>query len=414
MKPTKHIILLGCLYLVLLLTATTFSQPRIIFNNPRAIDIELVDDDLVEFIWTIANEGNGVLIFHFEVDYIEGEAGWLPFNDEEIQLEPVGDLDILVALDGQDINIGEYEAVLHVISNDPDNGDIPVRIHLMVFRLPILEVSWHEEYGFPNEINWNAAFVPLITDIDYPITITFANTRNNRPVVWLMECEPEMFHVEQDEIVVEAGEEVEVNIVLNTEEAGVVEGELAITSNDQRVEGMPFPLLADVDLRVEFAIPLVEGWNMVSAPVIPINPYIPDLFSQLVENGTLRLVKDGHGRFYVPAWGFCNMGFWDFRQGYQMMMAEDDVLIIVGALAPGDAPINLQEGWNLVAYLPENQVDAPTAFRNIENTLILAKDGWGRFYAPEFDFFNMRLLQRGESYLVNVREDVVLIWNVEE
>ncbi len=103
---------------------------------------------------------------------------------------------------------------------------------------------------------------------------------------------------------------------------------------------------------------------------------------------------------------------WDFRQGYYVLLSDPDTLTITGEPVDPETAIPLH-GWNLISYLPERSTDAPTAFANIRDELVLAKDDSGRFYAPEYNFNNMVELQRFRGYWVNVREDVELVWNQE-
>ena len=159
-----------------------------------------------------------------------------------------------------------------------------------------------------------------------------------------------------------------------------------------------------------FIVDLSRDWNMVSAPIDPDQPGIIPFFAELVERGTLLFVKDGLGRFYSLEFGFCNIPDWDFRLGYLIKMSAEDNLNIVGDLVPSDTPIPLLEGWNLIAYFPEDEIEAPDAFRNIRRALTMAKDGDGRFYNPEHNFNSMLPLRRGEGYMVKVTEEIDLIW----
>ncbi|MFH0764850.1 MAG: hypothetical protein V2A61_00360, partial [Calditrichota bacterium] len=79
-----------------------------------------------------------------------------------------------------------------------------------------------------------------------------------------------------------------------------------------------------------------------------------------------------------------------------------------------ETPIQLIRGWSMIAYFLEEQTDEETAFINIEQSLIIAKDEFGNFYRPEFNFCNMEELRRGRGYQVKVREAVGFIWNTEE
>ena len=136
---------------------------------------------------------------------------------------------------------------------------------------------------------------------------------------------------------------------------------------------------------------------------------IPDIFSAIYERENLILVKDGEGNFWVPPWGSF-LDDWDFREGYMAKLSAPDTLIITGEPVNPETVINLIRGWSMIAYFPEEQVDAVTAFANLEELLIIAKDGFGGFMAPEFDFNDMEELQQGRGYFVKVSEAVEFIW----
>jgi len=174
---------------------------------------------------------------------------------------------------------------------------------------------------------------------------------------------------------------------------------------------LAFGIQKETSAQVEFVIPMTRGWNMISAPVIPVEPRIEVLFREIVRRDNLIILKEGDGHFYIPGWGFINTPPWDFRQGYQVNLDNDDTLIIRGEMVNPETPIQLIRGWNMTAYFPEGQVTAETAFANIANALLIAKDGFGKFYVPEYNFYNMEELRRGRGYLVKVREAVDLIWN---
>ena len=163
---------------------------------------------------------------------------------------------------------------------------------------------------------------------------------------------------------------------------------------------------------VRISIALAENWNLVSGWIEPSVRDIQTIFTPLVEREILLFVKDGAGRFYAPEFDFNSIPFWNFREGYLVKMAEADNLTIVGEPVAPETPIPLQRNWNTIAYFPEEEVEAPEAFANIEQVLIMAKDGEGRFYIPDREFNNMQPLRRGLGYMVKVSEAVELVWNV--
>jgi len=157
---------------------------------------------------------------------------------------------------------------------------------------------------------------------------------------------------------------------------------------------------------------LASGWNIASLHIMPRTVEIPELLSPLVDGENLLLVKDFTGRFYNPQYNYNGIPFWDFQQGYQIKMERDAELELHGRLVEEDTPISLRQGWSMVAYFPEAEVEAPEAFRSINDVLLMAKDGQGCFYIPEHNFNNMPPLMRGQGYQVKVSQDVDLIWFV--
>jgi len=178
------------------------------------------------------------------------------------------------------------------------------------------------------------------------------------------------------------------------------------------------PAMVEIPIDTIFVI-LREDWSMISINVLPNEDFYredddrgPDIeliTEQIVDN--LILLKNEHGQFYLPEYNFNNLPYWDSHRGYLIKMTEADTLIINGEQIPADEPIALREGWNIIAYFPEEELEAPEAFQNIEDVLLLVKDGEGHFYLPERNFNNMEPLSRGSGYMVKVREEVEFIWN---
>jgi len=78
-----------------------------------------------------------------------------------------------------------------------------------------------------------------------------------------------------------------------------------------------------------------------------------------------------------------------------------------------DDAIPLTDGWNLISYYPRTPVDAIVAFSGIVDQLLMAKDGVGRFYNPEWGFSNMGDLQELRGYQVKVTEDLELVYRLQ-
>jgi hypothetical protein len=157
------------------------------------------------------------------------------------------------------------------------------------------------------------------------------------------------------------------------------------------------------------------GWSLISFPHDPFINSVPSMFSEITRHDNLVTVKDYMGRFYRPAFDFNDIPFWDVERGYQILLQRPDSLLLIGETVEPDRPILLPENWSTVSYFPEQRIDAPVAFANITDVIIIVKGGGGGFYIPDWDDFNnMQPLQRGSGYFVKTSEEVELVWNVPE
>ena len=163
-----------------------------------------------------------------------------------------------------------------------------------------------------------------------------------------------------------------------------------------------------------FWVALQPGWSMVSAPIIPVTDDIIELWAPVAESGNLLIMKDHLGRFFLPDIEWTNIPRWEPLFGYQVKMDARDSLLFVGEGIAADTPIELDDSWSIVAYLPDDETDPITAFASIADVLNIAKDAFGNFYLPEIDFTNMEDLRQGRAYQVDLAEEAVLVWNTEE
>ncbi len=159
---------------------------------------------------------------------------------------------------------------------------------------------------------------------------------------------------------------------------------------------------------------LMEGWNLISINVQPEVVDIVEMFSPLVEAEQLIIAKNGLGQFYLPQQNFNNIDHWDVTQGYQVNVTEAVDIEFRGAIIEPDHPIPLRDGWNMVAYLPRQPIDAIAALSGIADLFEIAKDGIGNFYLPEFGFSNMGDLREGLGYQIKTLEEVELIYQLGE
>jgi len=68
--------------------------------------------------------------------------------------------------------------------------------------------------------------------------------------------------------------------------------------------------------------------------------------------------------------------------------------------------INLNNGWNMIGFACAENIDALVAFASIQDKIVIAKDGVGNAYLPDWDFNGIGDLERGFGYLIKVSEEI--------
>ncbi|MFN3821361.1 MAG: T9SS type A sorting domain-containing protein, partial [bacterium] len=206
---------------------------------------------------------------------------------------------------------------------------------------------------------------------------------------------------------------IELNVDASQIPRGEYEGEIVFWHNAQGGRTI-LPIHLEVRARAGGLdikwLSLVQGWNAVSLNIQPPDLNLSSLMAPLREAGVLRLVKDGRGRFYDPERDFDNIGEWRLEEGYQLYLTSPFRWRVEGQALPEDQPIPLRAGWNIVPYYPLLPMTPQGAFRDLDDNLLMAKDQWGRFYLPRWDFSNMEMLEEGNAYWVKVSQPDTLVY----
>jgi len=254
------------------------------------------------------------------------------------------------------------------------------------------------------------------------IFMAVANAGNDeggdRVDIWHIDARKDWIQIEPVDGVIENGETQEFELTLDAIElpVGIFEAELVyIHDGVGGVTTIPVTLaVVEGPVQAQRTIRLEMGWNMVSVNLQPDPDDIIELTRELVDAELLLLMKDGEGRFYSPEFGFCNIPGWNVADGYQVKMDDVGELTLEGITVMADDPIPLGEGWNMISYYPRLPVDAVVALSGIVDRLIIAKDGEGHFYNPEWGFSNMGNMQELWGYQVKVTEDLELVYRLLE
>ncbi|MCK4640443.1 MAG: T9SS type A sorting domain-containing protein, partial [Candidatus Marinimicrobia bacterium] len=159
---------------------------------------------------------------------------------------------------------------------------------------------------------------------------------------------------------------------------------------------------------------LSAGWNLISWDVDTPNDSINVLLSDIMDNIVVVLSFESGGLTFDPMWQqFSTLKFMDYLHGYWIKTISKDTLNITGSEISNNTPINMEAGWNLVSYLPENPDSVVHALGSIMDNVIvvLGFDEGGLTYDPNWpQFSNLQILSSGFGYWIKVTEPCTLIY----
>ncbi len=182
------------------------------------------------------------------------------------------------------------------------------------------------------------------------------------------------------------------------------------------------PLLLDIPNNASYYMTNVEcvelssqsidfnsGWSMVSTHISASNTDFAFLTSPITES--MIIAKDNFGAAYLPNWDYNGIGNWQNGHGYLVKMATNEILTIEGTqLIPEENPILLNQGWNTIAYLPIEPINAEIVFSELteNNYLVIAKDYIGNAFLPDWGFNGIGNLETGKGYQLKVNSSSTL------
>jgi len=157
-----------------------------------------------------------------------------------------------------------------------------------------------------------------------------------------------------------------------------------------------------LNIETPQTITLNSGWSMISSNV-SINRSIDDVLQDI--ESSVFIVKDDQGDIFWPDWSINSIGNWSNGSGYLVKMNSESLIEVTGQpLLPEITPINLNQGWNMMAYLPTLSSTPEVLFDQINDKLIIVKDDYGNVYYPDFNLNTIGSFYPGEGYQLKVTE----------
>ena len=158
-----------------------------------------------------------------------------------------------------------------------------------------------------------------------------------------------------------------------------------------------------------------QGWSMISTYIIPEDTDFTVFFAPVVAN--MIIAKDNLGAAYLPEWNFNGIGDILQGQGYQVKMSSSEVLVVEGVqIQPEENPIDLNEGWNMIAYLRTEAASADIVFANLveAGNIVIVKDYTGNAFLPEWSFNGIGDMLPGKGYQLKVNNSDELLYQSNE
>ena len=151
------------------------------------------------------------------------------------------------------------------------------------------------------------------------------------------------------------------------------------------------------------------GWSMFSTYMSADDMAVNEVLSTIVDD--LIIVKDFLGNAYLPDFFFNGIGNMQEGQGYQVKVLNATSVEICGSyLAPQEHPINVPEGWSMIAYLRTEPSAINAVLENMTTSanLVIAKDYLGNVYLPLWNFNGIGNMLSGQGYRLKVTTEDVL------
>ena len=154
--------------------------------------------------------------------------------------------------------------------------------------------------------------------------------------------------------------------------------------------------------------PVSAGWNMISLNIHPQDSSAGALLGPL--HGIV-LSKNNLGQIYWPAYGINTIGNLATGQGYTLYTDSVDTIRTLG---PGidavSTPLALAAGWNMIGYLPENDMPVATALSAIVAQTTIVKNSRGDIYWPDYSISTIGNMKVGQGYKIHMKSSATLTY----
>lgn len=160
---------------------------------------------------------------------------------------------------------------------------------------------------------------------------------------------------------------------------------------------------------------LHTGYQIISSRVVTADMDMGTIMDGLDnKDNNLEYVKNELGQQYRKIGGTWtnNIGNWGITEGYLVKMTNDDDFDMAGLPQNAQTEIPLVVGYNLISFLPENAMNAATAFNDIKDNMDFARNSGGDNFWKIGGVWvnNIGDLNPGEGYFVKMNAADTLVY----
>ena len=154
------------------------------------------------------------------------------------------------------------------------------------------------------------------------------------------------------------------------------------------------------------------GWSLFSTFIAPDDTDISSVLAPIISN--IILAKDNTGLAYLPEWEFNGIGDIQIGQGYQVKTNAETNLSLQGdQILPEENTVELLLGWNILGYLRTQAAPANLVLAQLvaQSNLVIAKNGNGDAYLPQWEFNGIGTMKPGEAYQIKTNTAATFLYN---
>tara|TARA_B110000977_G_scaffold201330_1_gene295382 strand:+ start:1106 stop:3331 length:2226 start_codon:yes stop_codon:yes gene_type:complete len=158
-------------------------------------------------------------------------------------------------------------------------------------------------------------------------------------------------------------------------------------------------------------INLSAGWSIFSTYIQSADMNVPSLFSELIAQDNLVIIKNYAGAAYLPNYDLNVIGLVENQQGYLIKITNPQSIELCGEhVLPEQTPISLNQGWGLFSYLRTEPADAQAVFSDILTDVVIIKNNLGSAYLVDYGFNGIGDLMPGNGYQIKMSNPNTLLY----